>query len=75
MGIAALGIALAYLLAVAAGAVGALLVLVRLFGEAPGGGARTGHEPVGGLRGTDRFGAGSTHSASVGRGRSEDEAA
>ncbi len=70
-----MGLALIYLLAVAAGAVGALLVLVRLFGEAPGEGARTGHEPVGGLRGTDRFGAGGTHSASVGSERAEDEAA
>ena len=41
LGIAALGIAIVYLLVLVAGAVGALWVLVWLFGEAPGEGART----------------------------------
>ena len=36
MGIAALGMALAYLLLVAAGAIGALLILLWLFQDAPG---------------------------------------
>ncbi len=75
LGIAALGIAMVYLFAVVAGFIGALLALVWLFGEAPGEGTRTGREAVGGLRSTDRFGAGGTSSASVGPERSEDEAA
>ena len=75
MEIAALGIAIVYLLAVAAGAIGALLVVVWLFGEAPGEGTRTGCEAVGGLRSADRLGAESAPSASVGLERAEDEAA
>lgn len=74
MGVAALSIAMVYLLAVTA--VGALLVLVWLFGEAPPGeSARTGRETVAGLRGADRLEAGGTPSPSVEPGRSEDEAA
>ncbi len=75
MGIAGLGIAVVYLLVLLAGGVGALWVLVWLFGEAPGEGARTGHETAGSLRSADRFGAGSTPSASVGPDRSKDRAA
>ena len=75
MDIAALGIAMVYLLAVVAGFVGALLALVRLFGEAPDDGPRTGRETVEGLRSADRSGAASVPPASVGPERSEDEAA
>jgi hypothetical protein len=46
-GIAALGIAVVYLLILVAGAVVALLVLVWLFGDAPGVSARTGHRRAG----------------------------
>ena len=74
MGIAGLGIAVVYLLVLLAGAVGALWVLVWLFGEAPGEGARTGRA-VGGSRRAERVGAGGTPSASVGPERSEDAAA
>ena len=75
MGIAGLGIAVVYLLVLLAGAVGALWVLVWLFGEAPGERTRTGREAVEGSPGADRFGAGATPWASVGPERSEDEAA
>ena len=75
LGLAALGIAVVYLLILVAGAVVALLVLVWLFGDAPGEGTRTGREAVGGPRGAHRFGAGGTPSASVGPDHSEDEAA
>jgi hypothetical protein len=75
LGIATLGIAMVYLLVLVALAVGALWVLVWLFGEAPGEGARTGHETVEGSRSTDRFGAGSMPPASVGPERSKDRAA
>ena len=75
MGIAGLGIAVVYLLILVAGALGALLVLVWLFGEAPGEGTRIGHETTGGSPSADRFGAGEASSASVGPERSEDEAA
>ncbi len=61
-----MGIAIVYLLVLVAVAVGALWVLVWLFGEAPGENERTGHETAGSLRSADRFGAGSTPSASVG---------
>jgi hypothetical protein len=63
LGIAALGIAIVYLLVLTAVGVGALWVLVWLFGEAPGEGARTGRETTGGSRSADRFGAGSTPSS------------
>jgi hypothetical protein len=75
MGIAGLGIAIVYLLILVAVAVGALLVVVWLFGEAPGEGTRTGRETMGGSPSTDRVGAGEAPSASVGPDRSEDEAA
>jgi hypothetical protein len=76
MGIAGLGIAIVYLLILVAGAVGALWVLVWLFGEAPEEGTRAGHhEAVGGMRSADRFGAGGSPPASARPERSEDEAA
>jgi len=75
LGIAALGIAIVYLLILVVGAVGALWVLVWLFGEAPGEGARTGREPVGSLRSADHFGAEGSPSALVGPDRSKDRAA
>ncbi len=46
MSIAALGIAVAYLLILVAGAIGALFIMIWLFGEAPGGTASTGRETV-----------------------------
>jgi hypothetical protein len=75
LGIAALGIAIVYLLVLVAGAVGTLWVLVWLFGEAPGEGARTGRETVGSLRSADLFGAEGPPSAPVGPDRSKDRAA
>jgi len=74
LGLATLGIAVLYLLVLVAVAVGALLGLVRLFGEPPGEGTSTGRETFGGSRGADRLGAGGTPSLSVGPGRPEDEA-
>ena len=70
-----MGIAVVYLLVVAAGFTGALLALVWLFGEAPGEGPRTGHVNVEQVQSTDRFGAASMPPASVGPERPEDEAA
>lgn len=55
MSIATLGIAVVYLLIVVAGAVGALLVLIWLFGETSEVTARTGHEATKSSRGTNRF--------------------
>ena len=75
MGIAGLGFAIIYLLVLLAVAVGALWVLVWLFGKAPGEGTRTGREAVGGSPGADRVGAGGTPSASVGPDRSEEDRA
>ncbi len=74
LGITVLGTAMVCLLATAS-FTGALLVLVCLFGEAPGEGTRTGQDIVERLRSTDRFGAGGVYPASVGPERSEDEAA
>jgi hypothetical protein len=75
LGIAALGIAIVYLIVIAAGAVLALLALVWLFGEAPGESAGTGHEIVEGSSGRDRFAAARTGAASVEPERSEGKAA
>lgn len=75
MSIATLGIAVVYLLVVVAGAVGALLVLIWLFGETSEVTARTGYEATKSSRGTNRFGAErSTPSSSVERERSEEAA-
>jgi hypothetical protein len=75
LSIATLGIAVVYLLIVVAGAIGALLVLIWLFGETSGVTARTGHETAEGLRGTNSFGAGGTPSSPVEPERSEEKAA
>ena len=70
-----MGIAVVYLLVVAAGFTGALLTLVWLFGEAPDEGPRTGHVDVHQSQCTDRFGASGMPPTSVGPERPEDEAA
>ena len=75
MEIAALGIAMGYLIVIVAGAVVALLVLVWLFGDAPGESTGTGHETVEGSPGTDRFAAARTPAASVEPERSKGKAA
>ena len=46
MSIAALGIAVAYLLILLAGAIGALFVIIWLFGETPGETTNTGRETL-----------------------------
>lgn len=46
MSIAALGIAVAYLLILVAGAIGALFIMIWLFGETPGGTTSTKCETV-----------------------------
>ena len=74
MSIAALGIAVTYLLIIVAGAIGALLVMIWLFEDkldAP----RTGRETVTDLRYPDGVGMESTPSALVEPERSEDKAA
>jgi hypothetical protein len=75
LSIAALGIAVAYLLIIVAGAIGALWVIIWLFGETPGAPTRTEYETVKDLRNTSRFGAGSTPSAPAEPKRSEVRAA
>ena len=76
MGIAVWGIAMSYVFVLAAGFVGATLVLVWLFGEAPGEeSTRTEKETAEGFRSNGRLRAGSTPSGSVRTGRSEDAAA
>lgn len=50
MGIAALGMAVAYLLLVAAGAVGSLLILLWLFRDAPGRTGKIEHKQTEGSR-------------------------
>ena len=75
MEIAVLGIAMVYLLAIAAGSIGALLVLVWLFGEAPDESKGNGRETVGVSPSTERFGAVSTTAASGSPERSEGKAA
>jgi hypothetical protein len=63
LSIAALGMAVAYLLLVVAGATGALSVLVWLFRYTTDVERRIGRETFRGLRDTDHFGSGSTPSA------------
>ena len=70
-----MGIAMVYLLVLAAGFTGALLALVWLFGGAPGEGTGAEREAVEGSRSADRAGAGSTPAASVEPERSEGKAA
>lgn len=65
MSVAALGIAVVYLLLLLAGATAALLVLVWLFRDAPGVDGRTESETFRDLRDVERFRSGSTSSAQV----------
>ncbi len=58
-----MGIAMVYLLAVVAGFIAALLVVVWVFGEAPGESTGNGRETIGGSPSADGFGAVSTPSA------------
>jgi hypothetical protein len=75
LGIAALGMALAYLLLDAVGTIGMLLVLLWLFQDAPGTAEKVGREKIEGSRSAERLGSGGTSSASVEPERWEDEAA
>jgi hypothetical protein len=75
LSIAALGIAVAYLLIIVAGAIGALFVTIWLFEETPGGTTSTGNEVTKDLRNSGRFKTGSTPSAPAKPERSEDKAA
>lgn len=75
MGIAALGMALAYLLLVAAGAIGALLILLWLFQDAPGRIEKVEREKVAGSRGAEHLVLGGTSSIVVKSERWESEAA
>ena len=73
--IAALGMAATYLLLVAAGAIGALLVLLWLFRDTPGTSEKIGREKIEGTRSAEQLGAEGTSSASDEPERCEDEAA
>ena len=74
MSIASLGIAIAYLLLIIASAVGALLLLVWLFGEEPGV-TETGRRTTKGMSQSANFGAQSTPSAWAETETSKDRAA
>lgn len=75
MSIAALGIAVTYLLIIIAGAIGALLGVIWLFEDTLDATTRTGRETVKDLRYPDGVGMESTPSALVEPERSEDKAA
>lgn len=75
MDIAALGIAVAYLLILLAGAVGALSVLVWLFQDTPQVGEKTSRETFRNLRSADSSATGGTSLARAEHERSEDKAA
>ena len=75
MSIAALGIAVTYLLIIVAGAIGALLVMIWLFEDTLDVTTRNGRETVKDLRNCDGAGMESTPSALVEPERSEDKAA
>ena len=75
MGIAALGIALAYLLLVAAGAIGALLILLWLFQDVPGRIEKIERDKIAGSRSAERLVPGGTCSIAVEPERWESEAA
>ena len=75
LSIAALGIAVTYLLIIVAGAIGALLVIIWLFEDTLDATTRTGRETVKDLRYPDGGGMESTPSALVEPERSEDKAA
>jgi hypothetical protein len=75
LSIAALGIALAYLFLVAAGAIGALLVLLWLFQDTPGTIEEVGREKIEGSRSVEPLGPVGVSSVSVEPERWEGEAA
>ena len=75
LSIAALGMAIAYLLIVVTGAIGALSVMIWLFGDTPSVDRRTVRGTFGSLRDADSFGSGSTSSSRVEPGHLEDKAA
>ena len=75
LSIAVLGIAVAYLLLIIAGATGALSVLVWLFRDTPDVDRRTGRETFRSVRDTDHFGLGSIPRAQAESEHSEDRAA
>ena len=75
LSIAALGIAVTYLLIIVAGAIGALLVMIWLFEDTLDATTRTGRETVKDLRYPDGVGMENTPSALVEPERSEDKAA
>jgi hypothetical protein len=75
LGIAALGMALAYLLLVAAGTIGMLLGLLWLFQDTPVTTEKIGREKIEGSRSAERLGREGKSSASVEHERWEDEAA
>jgi hypothetical protein len=75
LSIAALGIAVTYLLIIVAGAIGALLVMIWLFEDTLDATTRTGRETVKDLRYPDGVGVESTPSALVEPEHSEDKAA
>jgi hypothetical protein len=75
LGVAALGMAVAYLLLVAAGAIGALLVLLWLFQDLPDTVEQIGREKIEGSRSVEPLGSGGGSSASVEPERWEGEAA
>ena len=75
MGIAALGIAVAYLLVVLGGAIGALLILLWLFDDAPGAIEEIGGETIECSRSAGRLGPGGTPAVSVEPERWKGEAA
>ena len=75
MSIAALGMAVAYLLIIVAGGIGALVVTIWLFGETPDATTSTKRETVKDLQNGSSSRVESTSSAPVMSERSEDKAA
>jgi len=75
LGIAALGMAVVYLLLVAVGAIGALLIVLWLFQDAPGKIEKIGREKIAGSRSAERLVPGGTSSIVVEPERWESEAA
>jgi hypothetical protein len=75
LNISTLGMVIAYLLLVAAGTTGVLLVLLWLFGEMTGTTEKIGREKLEGSRIATRRGSEAAHSPSVESERWEDEAA
>jgi hypothetical protein len=75
LSIAALGMAVGYLLIIVAGGIGALVVTIWLFGETPGATTSTRRETVKDLQNGSRSRVESTSSAPVTSERSENKAA